>query len=114
MQEWLGKVGVKTLSIAPGSPWENGCNAGFDGSLRDELLNGEIFCGLTGAKVLIEAWRRHDDTVRPPPGSGLSSASIASSRSTLKPRAAGPSLDRTAAPALARCFAGERWFAEFC
>ena len=65
VQQWLGQIGVKTLYIAPGSPWENGYNESFNGSLRDELLNGEIFYSLAEAKVLIEAWRRHYNTVRP-------------------------------------------------
>ncbi len=65
VQEWLGRLGVKTLYIAPGSPWENGYNESFNGSLRDELLNGEIFYSLAEAKVLIEAWRRHYNTIRP-------------------------------------------------
>ncbi|MBL4641016.1 MAG: IS3 family transposase [Erythrobacter sp.] len=65
VREWLGKIGVKTLYIAPGSPWENGYNESFNGSLRDELLNGEIFYSLAEAEVLIEAWRRHYNTVRP-------------------------------------------------
>ena len=65
VQKWLGQVGVKTLYIAPGSPWENGYNESFNGSLRDELLNGEIFYSLAEAKVLIEAWRRHYNTIRP-------------------------------------------------
>ena len=56
---------MKTLYIAPGSPWENGYNESFNGSLRDELLNGEIFYSLAEAKVLIEAWRRHYNTIRP-------------------------------------------------
>ncbi len=43
VREWLGRLGVKTLFIAPGSPWENGYNESFNGKLRDELLNGEIF-----------------------------------------------------------------------
>lgn len=55
VQKWLGQVGVKTLYIAPGTPWENGYNESFDGSLRDELLNGEIFYSLSEAKVLIKA-----------------------------------------------------------
>lgn len=59
VQKWLGQIGVKTLYIAPGSPWENGYNESFNGSLRDELLSGEIFYSLTEAKVLIEAKRRH-------------------------------------------------------
>jgi transposase InsO family protein len=65
VQLWLSKIGVKTLYIAPGSPWENGYNESFNGSLRDELLNGEIFYSLAEAKVLIEAWRRHYNTIRP-------------------------------------------------
>ncbi len=50
---------MKTLYIAPGSPWENGYCESFNGSLRDELLNGEIFYSLAEARILIEAWRRH-------------------------------------------------------
>jgi transposase InsO family protein len=64
-KEWLAKVGVKTLYITPGSPWENGYCESFNGSLRDELLNGEIFYSLAEAQILIEAWRRHYNTVRP-------------------------------------------------
>lgn len=65
VREWLPRVGVKTLYIEPGSPWENGYNESFNGKLRDELLNGEIFYTLQEAKVLIEQWRRHYNTVRP-------------------------------------------------
>ena len=65
VQTWLRQIGVKTLYIALGSPWENGYNESFNGSLRDELLNGEIFYSLAEARVLIEAWRRHYNTVRP-------------------------------------------------
>ena len=56
----------KTLYMTPGSPWENGYCESFNGSMRDELLNGEIFYTLAEAKILIEAWRRHynsDETV---------------------------------------------------
>ena len=65
VQDWLPRVGVKTLYIEPGSPWENGYNESFNGKLRNELLNGEIFCTLQEAKVLIEQSRRHYNTVRP-------------------------------------------------
>jgi transposase InsO family protein len=58
-------VGAKTAFIEPGSPWENGCVESFNGKLRDELLNREVFNTLAEAKVLIEGWRRHDNTVRP-------------------------------------------------
>jgi putative transposase len=65
VRDWLGKVGVKTLFIEPGSPWENGYVESFNGKLRDELLNGEIFYTLTEAKVLIGMWREHYNKVRP-------------------------------------------------
>ena len=62
---YVGKIGAKTLYITPGSPWENSYSESFNGSLRDELLNGEIFCSLAEVRVLFEAWRRHYNTVRP-------------------------------------------------
>jgi transposase InsO family protein len=65
VRDWLARVGVKTLYIEPGSPWENGYNESFNGKLRDELLNGEIFYSLKEAQVLIERWRHHYNTVRP-------------------------------------------------
>ena len=65
VREWLAKVGVKTLYIEPGSPWENGYCESFNGRLRDELLAREQFDTLLEAKVLIERWRRHYNTVRP-------------------------------------------------
>ena len=65
VREWLSRVGVKTLSIEPGSSWENGYNESFNGELRDELLNCEIFETLFEAKVLIERWRMEYNTFRP-------------------------------------------------
>jgi len=65
VREWLARTEVKTLYIEPGSPWENGYVESFNGKLRDELLNGEIFYTLLEAKVLIERWRREYNTVRP-------------------------------------------------
>ena len=65
VQEWIAAVGAKTAYIAPGSPWENGFVESFNARLRDELLNGEIFYSLAEARVIIEAWRRHFNTVRP-------------------------------------------------
>jgi transposase InsO family protein len=65
VREWLKKLKVKTLFIEPGSPWENGYNESFNGKLRDELLNGEIFYTLKEAQVLIEQWRKEYNTVRP-------------------------------------------------
>jgi transposase InsO family protein len=65
LREWIAAVGAKTAYIEPGSPWENGYCESFNGKLRDELLNGEIFYTLNEAKIVIEAWRRHYNTVRP-------------------------------------------------
>ena len=65
VREWLARVGVRTLYIAPGSPWENGYIESFNGKLRDELLDGEIFYTLGEAKVLIERWREEYNTFRP-------------------------------------------------
>jgi len=65
VREWLERVGVQTLFIEPGSPWENGYIETFNGKLRDELLNGELFTSLREAQVVIEAWRREYNQVRP-------------------------------------------------
>ena len=65
VREWLGRLGVKTLYIEPGSPWENGYCESLNSKLRDELLNGEIFTTLREAQVLIENWRRHYNAIRP-------------------------------------------------
>jgi transposase InsO family protein len=62
---WLGRIGVKTLFIEPGSPWENGYCESFNSKLRDELLAAEQFSTLHEAKVLIEQWRRHYNAIRP-------------------------------------------------
>lgn len=65
VRDWLARIGVRTLFIEPGSPWENGYVESFNGKLRDELLNGEMFYTLQEAKVLIERWRVHYNTKRP-------------------------------------------------
>ena len=65
VQDWIAAVGAKTAYIEPGSPWENGYCESFNSKLRDELLNGEIFYTLEEAKVIIERWRRHYNSLRP-------------------------------------------------
>jgi transposase InsO family protein len=65
VRKWLANVGAKTLYIEPGSPWENGYCESFNGKLRDELLNGEIFYSLKEAKIVIAQWRKHYNTIRP-------------------------------------------------
>jgi len=64
VRDWLENVGVKTLFIQPGSPWENGYIESFNGKLRDELLNVELFDTLLEARVLTERWRVHYNTQR--------------------------------------------------
>ena len=65
VRSWFAKLGAKTLYIEPGSPWENGYCESFNGKLRDECLNGEIFYSLKEAKVVIQQWRKHYNTIRP-------------------------------------------------
>ena len=65
VREWLARVGVRTLYIEPGSPWENGYVESFNGKLRDELLNGEHFHTVLEARILIEQWRRRYNGIRP-------------------------------------------------
>ena len=65
LRKWLAKVGTGTLYIEPGSPWENGYCESFNGKLRDECLNGEIFYSLKEAQIVIEKWRVNYNTKRP-------------------------------------------------
>jgi len=65
LRQWLSGLGTKSLYIEPGSPWENGYCESFNGKLRDECLNGEIFYSLREAQVVIENWRIHYNTRRP-------------------------------------------------
>ena len=91
VRDWLGRIGVKTLYIEPGSPWENGYCESFNSKLRDETAERGIFSTLDEAQVLIERWRRHYNAIRPhsslgyrppapeailPPASGLSYAAL--------------------------------------
>ena len=65
VQEWIAAVGARTAYITPGSPWENGFIESFNARLRDELLDGEIFYSLKEARIVIESWRHHYNSVRP-------------------------------------------------
>ncbi len=65
VRTWLTRLDVKTLYIAPGSPWENGYVESFNGKLRDEVLNREIFDTVGEAKVLVERWRNEYNHIRP-------------------------------------------------
>ena len=65
VRDWIKAVGARTAYIEPGSPWENGYCESFNGRMRDELLNGEIFYSLREAQIIIERWRSHYNTKRP-------------------------------------------------
>jgi len=65
LRRGLKTLGVEPLYIEPGSPWENGYLESFNGKMRDQFLNGELFYTLQEARILTERWRTHDNTVRP-------------------------------------------------
>ncbi len=65
VKAWIAGVGARTAYIEKASPWENGYVESFNGTLRDELLNGEVFNTLREAQVLIEEWRQHYNRLRP-------------------------------------------------
>jgi len=65
LRQWYQQLEVAPLFIEPGSPWENGYVESFNGKLRDELLNGELFYTLPEAQIIIERWRRQYNTYRP-------------------------------------------------
>ena len=65
LQIWLTKVGVKPIQITPGSPWENGYNERFNGTLRREVLNAEWFSTIRQAQTVINKWLRQYNHIRP-------------------------------------------------
>jgi len=65
LRKWLKELGVKTAFIEPGSPWENGYNERFNGSLRDECLNLESFSTLKEARVIVGQWLKEYNHIRP-------------------------------------------------
>jgi transposase InsO family protein len=93
VRRWLGTLGVGTLFIEPGSPWENGYVESFNGKVRDELLNPEVFDTLLEAQVLTERWRRVYNAVRP--HSALKYRPPAPEARLTRPPASDPARDRT-------------------
>jgi len=65
LQEWLTRVGIKPIQIYPGSPWENGYNERFNGTLRNEVLNAEWFSSTKHAQIVIDLWLRQYNHIRP-------------------------------------------------
>ena len=70
IKKWLKEKNIGTLYIAPGSPWENGYIESFNGKLRDEILNREVFYSAKEAKVIVEDWRLDYNNHRPHSGLG--------------------------------------------
>ena len=65
LQLWLRKVGIKPIQIYPGSPWENGYNERFNGTLRHEVLNAEWFTSVAQAQIVINMWLKEYNNIRP-------------------------------------------------
>ena len=65
LRSWLSGIGVKTAYIEPGSPWENGFCESFNGTFRDNLLDGEIFYSLREAQIIVGEWVKHYNHIRP-------------------------------------------------
>jgi transposase InsO family protein len=65
LQSWLKRVGIKPIQIYPGSPWENGYNERFNGTLRREVLNAEWFTTTDQAQIVINQWLQQYNHIRP-------------------------------------------------
>lgn len=65
LRHWLNAREVAPLYIEPGSPWENGYVESFNGKMREQFLNGELFYTLKEAQIMTDRWRTHYNTVRP-------------------------------------------------
>lgn len=65
IEKWLKRNHIETLHIAPDSPWENGYIESFNGKLRDDVLNREVFHSVKEAKVIVENWRLEYNNHRP-------------------------------------------------
>ena len=70
IKRWLDQAQVRTLYIQKASPWENGYVESFNGKLRDELLNRELFLGLDEARYVLDTWRNDYNHRRPHSGIG--------------------------------------------
>ena len=84
IQRWLKRAAVNTLYIKKGSPWENGYVESFNGKLRDELLNRELFLSLAEARYVLDQWRLDYNHRRP--HSALGWQTPAAFAATLKPQ----------------------------
>ena len=96
LQAWLGASGARTMYIAPGHPWEHGYAESFNGKLRDECLNEEVFWGVEHAQVIVERWRRQDNEERPHSALGYRTpAEVAGQAEEPTPKASEPAESAT-------------------
>jgi transposase InsO family protein len=103
IREWLGRVGVATLYVEPGSPWENGYAESFHSRLRDELLEREAFLNLAEAKAHAARWRREYNHQRPHSSLGyLTPAEFAAGWAASAPAA--PALQQPSPPEIQLLF----------
>ncbi len=65
LQTWSTNHGIQSAPIDPGKPWQNGVNERFNGTLRDECLNQEVWTSVQEAQVVIEQWRQAYNRERP-------------------------------------------------
>jgi putative transposase len=65
VQVWLAQRQIQTLYIDPGCPWQNGKDERFNGTVRDECLNMQLFVSVAEAQIRLEAFRRHYNEDRP-------------------------------------------------
>jgi len=96
-RRYLKATEIETLSIEPGSPWQNGDGESFNGRLRDELLNAEIFEDLLDAKSLASHWREEYNHWRPYSSLGYAPPSVYASRRAAAPLGASPLRSTSAA-----------------
>jgi putative transposase len=94
---WITSMGIDTALIDPGKPWQNGATESFNGKFRDECLSLEWFRSRAEAKVVIEAWRRHFNEVRPHSSLGYLTPAEFAARIGEQDAASGQATGRTAA-----------------
>lgn len=83
VRRWLAGAGVGALYIEPGSPWENAYSESFNGRLRDEVLNREVFGSLKEAEVILAEYRRAYNHDRPHSSLGYVAPAVFASRCSL-------------------------------
>jgi transposase InsO family protein len=105
IQEWLKQSAVGTLYIQKASPWENGYVESFNGKLRDEFLNRELFLSVTEARMLLDQWRIEYNQRRPHGSLAWQTPASYAAQIESMPTGAFPSASRAESPLRATPFA---------